>query len=110
MPLSPYHRRLDAHSTHQHHLLHRYEALLDEARRGLIPPAAGARFREEDLRALLDAIHRREARLEKLKRHLLRRRGPALREEAQRDAGRLSLLNEIRGVSGLSLFEEVQRR
>jgi hypothetical protein len=92
----------------------RYDALLNEARRGLNPTAAAAaaRFREEDLRGLVDAIHRREAQLEKLKRQLLRRQreqgGDGRVEE--RLAGRLSLLSEIRGISGLSLYDDGERR
>lgn len=102
--------------THQH--THSYDALLEEARRGLTPAAAAVRFRDEDLRALVDAIHRREAQVEKLKRRLRKReqgRGQKAeaeggeREKVMALGGRLSLLSEIRGVSGLSLCDQTRR-
>lgn len=103
---------------HPHTDTHSYDILLEEARRGLTPAAAAVRFREEDLRALVDAIHRREAQVEKLKRRLRKReqgRGQKAeseggeREQMMAMGGRLSLLSEIRGVSGLSLYDQTRR-
>lgn len=90
----------------------RYKRLLEEARRGLTPAAAALRFGEEDLRTLVDSIHRRGAQIKRLKRQLLRRQeGEGQHERTEeRMAGRLSLLSEIRGVSGLSLYDEGERR
>ena len=48
----------------------RYERLLEEARRGLTPAAAALRFGDEDLRTLVDSIHRREAQIKRLTAYL----------------------------------------